>query len=141
MHGAVVPLQFYNGWFMAFVYVWMGVCVAVTIYQTRRRRLGERILEVVAVVCITLAFGQAAGFHVGMQAIEWAAVGAGVIAAFAVLLAPLVLIQRTQQSDQEPFRFRLPPRSSPFKILSSAILRRVATSVATRAQNRPCQCN
>lgn len=95
------PLQLYSGWFIAYVVLFIGFGVAMTIYQTRRRRLGERILEVAAVLCFGFVFGQAAAFHVGVQADEWAVVGFGVLAAFAVLLVPFVLLERRKQTDEE----------------------------------------
>lgn len=95
------PLQIYSGWFTAYIILWMGFLVALSIYETRTQRLGVRILDAVAVLCLGYTFGQAAAFHIGVQADQWAMVSLGVSAVFAVLLMPYVLIQRRHQSREE----------------------------------------
>lgn len=86
------PLHVYAGWFTFYVWVWVGVLVAISIYETRQwRALPGRVLGVVAAVCIGFASGQMAAFHIGVQASEWLVVAFGLAVVFAMLLAPFYL--------------------------------------------------
>jgi small neutral amino acid transporter SnatA (MarC family) len=94
------PLQFtLGGWFAPFMLLWIAGGIAVTIHQSRKERFLERILQVVAALCVFFAFGEAAAFHLGTQANEWMVVGGVLIVAFALLYGLLVLTERNAKKQ------------------------------------------
>lgn len=74
------------------MFLWIAAGVAGTVYQTRKQRPLERIIEIVAAACVLFAWGQAAAFHLGTQAVEWTVVSAVLIVGFTLLYGLVVFI-------------------------------------------------
>ena len=73
------------------VYVIVIIALVAVIYGTRGQRLIRRLFYGLGVTCIALAVSQVAGFHLGRQSDEWAAVTAAlvvVVGTFGALLRP-----------------------------------------------------
>jgi hypothetical protein len=92
------PLQF-TAW--EGTYVFMLFVGAITIYETRRDKPILRAISVVLGLCIAFAVGQMAGFHIGQQADEWAAVTFGVVLVSGVLVG-MCQIFSPDRSEKRP---------------------------------------